>query len=53
MFDNDDNLPERVQADCFDIEDDGSLTFYEFDPEGLEDIVFACCWCRVKFVRKV
>ena len=53
MFDNDDNLAERVEADYFDIEDNGSLTFYEFDPEGLEDIVFACCWCRVKFVRKV
>ena len=53
MFDNDDNLAERVEADYFDIEDDGSLTFYKFDEEGLEDIEFICCWCKVKFVRKV
>ena len=53
MFDNDDNLAERVEADYFDIEDNGSLTFYEFDQEGLEDIVFFCCWCKVKFVQKV
>ena len=54
MFDNDDELPERVFADYFDIDEkDGSLTFYKFNNNVEEDIVFFCCWCIVKFVRKV
>ena len=41
-------------ADYFDIDEkDGSLTFYKFNNNVEEDIVFFCCWCKVKFVRKV
>ena len=54
MFDNGDELPERVFADYFDIDEkDGSLTFYKFNNNVEEDIVFFCCWCKVKFVKKV
>ena len=54
MFDNGDELPELVFADYFDIDEkDGSLTFYKFNNNAEEDIVFFCCWCKVKFVRKV
>jgi hypothetical protein len=42
----------QVQAEYYITDDNNHLVFYVFGV-GEDEVEFECCWCKVKFVRKV